>query len=539
MPRLVLGPLLRFVEGTRATVWVEADRACTVEVLGCRVSTFPVAGHHYAIVVVDGLPADDVTPYEVSLDGERVWPFEGWPASVIRTRASAVPLRVAFGSCRAAAPLDDSSHGADALHSLAERMRRQPVDEWPDLLMLLGDQVYADDNISPLTLARIRYRRSQSTGAGWEVANFGEYTELYEESWSIPAIRWLLSTLPTAMIFDDHDVRDDWNTSDAWLREIRSTSWWQDRIEAALMSYWIYQHLGNLPPAEIDSSPLLARLRYAVDGEPVLREFARHADRNIEGAAPVRWSYHRDFGAVRLLVVDSRCGRVVDAARRAMVGPEEWAWVEQHATGAFDHLLIATSLPFLLPEGIHHLEAWNEATCDRRWGARFARTAEWLRQRADLEHWAAFGRSFDQMTRLVGEVAGGKGRHGGPGGTPATITFLSGDVHFSYLAEARFPQRDVTSRIYQAVCSPLRNPLAMGMRSGQRFGATRTATRIGRALGRSARIPPPELQWELVAGPAFGNQLGELELDGRAGLMRLSGALPEGRFQESFSARLS
>jgi hypothetical protein len=264
------------------------------------------------------------------------------------------------------------------------------------------------------------------------------------------------------MIFDDHDVRDDWNTSDAWLREIRSTSWWQDRIEAALMSYWIYQHLGNLPPAEIESSPLLARLRDAVDGEPVLREFARHADRNIEGAAPVRWSYHRDFGAVRLLVVDSRCGRVVDAARRAMVGPEEWAWVEQHATGAFDHLLIATSLPFLLPEGIHHLEAWNEATCDRRWGARFARTAEWLRQRADLEHWAAFGRSFDQMTRLVGEVAGGKGRHGGPGGTPATITFLSGDVHFSYLAEARFPQRDVTSRIYQAVCSPLRNPLAVG-----------------------------------------------------------------------------
>jgi hypothetical protein len=77
------------------------------------------------------------------------------------------------------------------------------------------------------------------------------------------------------------------------------------------------------------------------------------------------------------------------------------------------------------------------------------------------------------------------------------------------------------------------------MRSGQRFGATRAATRIGRALGRSARITQPELQWELVAGPAFGNQLGELELDGRAGLMRLSGALPEGRFQESFSARLS
>jgi hypothetical protein len=364
----VLGPLLRHVEASRATVWVEADRPCTVEVLGCRASTFHVAGHHYAIVVVDGLPAEGVTPYQVRLDGKRVWPLPGWPASVIRTRAAAGPLRVAFGSCRAAAPLDDPKYGADALHCLAERMRCQPADEWPDLLMLLGDQVYADDNISPLTLARIRYRRGESEGAAREVANFGEYTELYEESWSIPPIRWLLSTLPSAMIFDDHDVRDDWNTSEAWLRDIRSTSWWQERIEAALTSYWIYQHLGNLPPAEIEHSALLAQVRAASDAEPVLREFARSADRDAGGVTPVQWSYHRDLGAVRLLVVDSRCGRVLDADRRAVIGPEEWGWVERHAHGAFDHLLIATSLPFLLPEGIHHLEAWNEATCDGRWG---------------------------------------------------------------------------------------------------------------------------------------------------------------------------
>ncbi|MGZ4665324.1 MAG: alkaline phosphatase D family protein, partial [Frankiaceae bacterium] len=540
--RLVLGPLLRFVEETRATVWVETDRPCTVDVLGCRARTFHVAGHHYAIVVVDGLPADGVTPYEVHLDGELVWPFEGWPASVIRTRRPANPQRVAFGSCRAAAPLHDTTYGADALHCLAERMRRQPADEWPDLLMLLGDQVYADDNISPLTLARIRYRRSETEGAGWEVANFGEYTELYEESWSIPAIRWLLSTLPSAMIFDDHDVRDDWNTSATWLRDIRSTSWWQDRIEAALMSYWIYQHLGNLPPGEVENSPLLEQLRDAADGEPVLREFARHADRNVAGATPVRWSYHRDLGAVRLLVVDSRCGRVVDADKRAMVGPEEWAWIDQHARGTFDHLLIATSLPFLLPEGIHHLEAWNEATCAGQWGKRFARTAEQLRQRADLEHWAAFGRSFTQMTQIVADVATSTGPDGAPSGRrtpPATITFLSGDVHFSYLAAAHFPQRDVTARIYQAVCSPLRNPLAAGMRSNQRFGASRAATRIGRALGRSARITPPELEWKLVAGPMFGNQLGELHLAERSAWMRLSGARPGGHFQESFSAQLS
>ncbi|MGW1633884.1 hypothetical protein, partial [Streptomyces anthocyanicus] len=30
-------------------------------------------------------------------------------------------------------------------------------------------------------------------------------------------VRWLLSTVPSCMIFDDHDVIDDWNTSAAWL----------------------------------------------------------------------------------------------------------------------------------------------------------------------------------------------------------------------------------------------------------------------------------------------------------------------------------
>ena len=37
---LVLGPLLRYVGDNGATVWVETDRACTVEVLGCASPTF-------------------------------------------------------------------------------------------------------------------------------------------------------------------------------------------------------------------------------------------------------------------------------------------------------------------------------------------------------------------------------------------------------------------------------------------------------------------------------------------------------------------
>ena len=55
MADLVLGPLLRHVSDTQATVWVETDEACEVEVLGHREKTFRVEGHHYAVVCVEDL----------------------------------------------------------------------------------------------------------------------------------------------------------------------------------------------------------------------------------------------------------------------------------------------------------------------------------------------------------------------------------------------------------------------------------------------------------------------------------------------------
>ena len=71
MPKLILGPLLRYVDETQATVWVETDAPCEVEVLGRRERTFSVDGHHYAIVPIQGLEPGGSYEYEVALDGER------------------------------------------------------------------------------------------------------------------------------------------------------------------------------------------------------------------------------------------------------------------------------------------------------------------------------------------------------------------------------------------------------------------------------------------------------------------------------------
>jgi hypothetical protein len=155
---------------------------------------------------------------------------------------------------------------------------------------------------------------------GEEVADFQEYCRLYEDSWSEPSVRWLLSTVPTAMIFDDHDIHDDWNTSDVWVRGMRGVGWWDARIVGGFMAYWAFQHLGNLARPVRDEDPTYrAVLRAEGDAGQVVRDFAFQADREIAGA---RWSYWRQVGGTRLVMMDSRAGRVLRPGERRMVDDE-------------------------------------------------------------------------------------------------------------------------------------------------------------------------------------------------------------------------
>ncbi|MET8554746.1 alkaline phosphatase D family protein [Streptomyces sp. NPDC004959] len=576
MAKLLLGPVLRYVDARSATVWAETDEACTVRVRATaredaeggagagdaaspvaspsasasfagEAATFRVAGHHYALVVLDGLPSGAVLPYEVTVEAEgggseaRVWPEEdpAFPPSEIRTLSedATAPVRVSFGSCRWAAPPADEKDpvGPDALDTLALRLAGEPASERPGLLVLLGDQVYADE-VSPATREWMGRRRDLDSPPGAQVADYTEYTRLYAESWGDPEIRWLLSTVPSVMIFDDHDVIDDWNTSDKWVAEMRATDWWRERILSGLMSYWVHQHLGNLSPAELAADPLLAAIRSAPgrDGTEALRAFAERADTD---PATVRWSYRRDLGRTRLLMIDSRAARVLAEDRRAMIDRREEDWLRAQVRedrGAYDHLLLGTSLPWLLPHLIHDLESWDSALCGGERGARWAGRGEYLRRAADLEHWAAFPRSFDALAELIAEVRQGPE-------APATVSVLSGDVHHAYVAEARWPREDgvewpredeavAGSPVYQLTCSPVHNSVPLAMRFGFRFGWTGVGRALGRVFARHGRVPRPAVRWRRDGGPWFGNQLMTLDLRGRTAELTLEKAVVrEGR----------
>ena len=523
MPQLVLGPLLRYVGSTTATVWVETDAPCEVEVLGHRERTFHVEGHHYALVLLEGLAPGSERRYEVHLDGAPVWPLpDDRPPSVIRTRAHERRARLVFGSCRVAAPhvppytLPKERHreayGVDALRALSKRLQTR-TDPVPDCLLLLGDQVYADE-VSPATREFIRSRRDPALPPGEQIADFEEYTRLYRESWSDPDIRWLLSTVPSTMIFDDHDLHDDWNISEEWVQEMRAQPWWRDRVVGAFVSYWLYQHLGNLAPPELAEDGLLRELRGDEDGGPRLRRFAELAD--LESAAG-RWAFHRDFGRTRLVVVDSRAARVLRDGSRNMVDDEEWEWIASHTRGEFDHLIIASTLPAFMLHGVHHLEAWNEAVCSGAWGRRAARLGERIRRSLDLEHWPAFQRSFRRLTDLLEELATGDGTTL----PPATISLLGGDVHHAYVARVTLPGTP-ESRIHQLVCSPFRNPLSPKERRVIRLMASPWTARCTRWLARRAGVVKARAEWDVVDGPTFDNSVGVLEIDERRAAVTIS-----------------
>ncbi|MBY0493852.1 MAG: alkaline phosphatase D family protein [Cyanobacteria bacterium] len=527
MPGLVLGPLLRHAGAADATVWVETDGPCTIEILDRRSETFEVCGHHYGIVTLDGLAAGVTYPYAVALNGVRKWPDgdASVPPSVLRTIDPSAALRLMFGSCRVTSwqtrgpgsgPATDPGHGPDALRALATRLRNTPVDDWPHALILLGDQVYADEP-SPRTLAFVRARRSTAGAHGEEVRDFEEYAQLYQEAWQEPHVRWLLSTVPTTMLWDDHDVHDDWNISAEWQEQTRAQPWWAERLTSAIMAYWVYQHLGNLSPAALAAEPLLAAAR-AGDGGAALRA---SAERLSSDPSAGRWSIARDFGTTRLLGVDCRSARALAPGARSMLPAGEWRWLEEQVRGDFDHLLIGLPDPYLLTPALHHLEAAIEIVCDGALGRRAAAAAEHLRQAWDLDHWAAFDASFRRLTALLQDVA--SGRYGVP---PSTILTLSGDVHHCLLSSLAFPRHiGAVSRVYEAICSPLRNPLRLRDRIVVRLLCTRFISRLMRALARcvgSARLP---FEWHRLAGPMFDNQIGTVELHGRSAVIRYERAV--------------
>ena len=251
------------------------------------------------------------------------------------------------------------------------------------------------------------------------------------------------------MIFDDHDVHDDWNIS-SWVEEMRAKPWWDARITGAFMSYWIYQHLGNLSPPELAEETIVPRCRGTTTRARVCAESRTSG---TASRAACRWAYYRDFGNSRLLVDRLACGararrRPTGDGRRGGVGLDRRALARR-----LRPLVIASTLPVFMPHGIHHLEAWNEAICA---GAGVGWRSD-SGSDSDVPSTSSTGRPFSaRFGRLVAHLLWlWSASIAEP---PRSITILSAAM------STRRTSRTSTlggsrSRARQVVCSPFRHPL--------------------------------------------------------------------------------
>ena len=196
-----------------------------------------------------------------------------------------------------------------------------------------------------------------------------------------------------------------------------------------------------------------------------------------------------------------------------MLDDEEWDWITEHATGDVDHLLIATSLPFLLGRGMHYLEAWNEAVAGGAGAGRGARLGERLRRAVDLEHWAAFQRSFAALAELQRAVAAGeRGEAPGLDRDPLRRRAPRLPLRGRLPARLRRPQRGLAGRVL-ALPQPARRARAA---RDQLRDVARRWRRSRALLGRAAGVRIPRCAGASVGdGPWFDNQVATLTIDGR------------------------
>jgi hypothetical protein len=232
----------------------------------------------------------------------------------------------------------------------------------------------------------------------------------------------------------------------------------------------------------------------------------------VDGDKGLRFSYRWDLGRSRLIMVDSRNARILDSGDRKMLGDREFKWVEDQVDEGLDdldHLVLGSSLPWLLPPAIGDLQTINEIAANRS-GIR-GWLAEKIRQTADFEHWAAFLQSFLRLTDTIVRAAS---RASDGSGGPATVSVLSGDVHHSYAARAVVPG-STSARVHQLVCSPVHNYVPVFVKPAFKLSWSPRAARVTRRLARRSGSPDLPIEWRNLSGPLFGNTIAALNTAGR------------------------
>lgn len=95
----------------------------------------------------------------------------------------------------------------------------------------------------------------QVPGGAFAKSLKGQLKQLTEFEQGLAKVRRVLANVPTYMMFDDHDVTDDWNLNPTWIRRVMNTSLGVTTLRNALVGYALFQDWGNNPLRYLKDEP--------------------------------------------------------------------------------------------------------------------------------------------------------------------------------------------------------------------------------------------------------------------------------------------
>ena len=249
----------------------------------------------------------------------------------------------------------------------------------------------------------------------------------------LPAAARLMAHLPTLMIFDDHDVTDDWNLTADWEACAYGHPFSRRIIGNALIAYLLCQAWGNDP--ERLAAPLNVVEEWLEQASRTGRLACREQDTVIDALLAFEgWEFQVE-GTPRLVVLDTRTRRW--RSERAPTRPSglmNW----EALTDLQQQLLDAPCAVIVSPAPI--------------FGVKLIESVQRLFTLAgkplmvDAENWMAHRSAASALLNIF--------RHSR---TPGNYVVLSGDVHYSFAYDVVVRHRDAGPHLWQITSSGIKN----------------------------------------------------------------------------------
>ncbi|BDM63016.1 metallophosphatase-binding domain protein [Shewanella sp. NFH-SH190041] len=262
----------------------------------------------------------------------------------------------------------------------------------------------------------------------WQV----EWQHLQNFKTGLGQVRRLLAHLPTYMMFDDHDITDDWNLTAKWEEAAYSHRFSRRIIGNALIGYTLFQGLGNQPALfQRDIRPLVDQL-FSHDKHKL--DMTTH-NALIDALLKFEhWHYSLNTSP-KVVVLDTRTRRWRSESNLAKPsGLMDWEALMdlQHELIGQDKVIIVSPAPMF---GVKLIETVQRAA-----------TLIGASLMVDAENWMAHPGAANALLSIFTHR-----------NTPQEFVILSGDVHYSFAYDVSVRFRHDSPHIYQITCSGFKN----------------------------------------------------------------------------------